>query len=180
MCADQRACCAAVRLWFLSISYISGWAVLHILAPASLCIVRCFKLHVKNLHQIEVIITKILKTTLAVHLLILLQQILEFCTSFGLLMTPWDCYWRLKSKTPNLHNGVPLYRAMYCFVCFGAVCIVAWVLIRENVNPKIDGALSERDNFIPSFQRISCSLNKYLLNKTEHHHTHTADSVLNS
>lgn len=64
MCADQTACCAAVRLWFLSLSYISGWADLHILAPASLCIVMCFKLHVKNLHELEVIITKIFRYTL--------------------------------------------------------------------------------------------------------------------
>jgi hypothetical protein len=64
----------------------------------------------------------------------------------------------LKSKTPNLQDGAPLYPAVYCFVCFGAVCTVAPVL-RENVNSKIDGALSE-DNFIPSFQRIGCSLNE--------------------
>jgi hypothetical protein len=73
-------------------------------------------------------------------------------------MTPWDCYWRLKSKTPNLQDSAPLYPAVYCFVCFGAVCTVTGVLIRENVNSKIDGALSE-GNFIPSFQRTGCSLN---------------------
>jgi hypothetical protein len=55
----------------------------------------------------------------------------------------------LKLKTPNLQHGAPFYPAVYCFVCFGAVCTVSLVLIRENMNSKIDGALFEKDNFIP-------------------------------
>jgi len=174
MCADQTACCAG-RVWFLSLSYILGWAVLHILAPVSLCIFMCFKLHVKNLHQLDVIITKIFRYTLAVHLLILLKQILESCTTFRLLMTPWDCYLKAKywNQIPQT-SKMALHSTQQCTVlCFGAVFTVARVLIRQNVNSKIDGALSE-DNFITSLQKklVAVSM-KYLLNKTEHHHTHT-------
>jgi len=80
----------------------------------------------------------------------------------------------MKSKTPNLQDGAPLYLAVYFFVCFGAVCTVARVLIRENVNSNIDGALSE-DNFIPSSQRIGCSLNEgsFEQDRAPHTHTHT-------
>jgi hypothetical protein len=66
----------------------------------------------------------------------------------------------IEIKTPNLQDGAPLYPVVCCFVCFGAVCTVGRVLIRENVNSKIEGALSEKDNFIPSSQRIGCSLNE--------------------
>jgi len=86
----------------------------------------------------------------------------------------------LKSKTPNLQDSAPLYQALYCFVCSGAVCTVARVPIRENVKSKIDGALSE-DNFIPSFQRTGCSLNGVSFEQDRAlPHTHTADSVLKS
>ena len=51
------------------------------------------------------------------------------------------------------------------------------------MNFKIDGALSEKDNFIPSFHRIGCSLYEVSFEQdraSPDTHTHTADSILKS
>ena len=153
----------------------------------------CFKVHVKNLHQLVGQLQDFKTWTdcyqdLQIHFSCPFANFTE--ANPGILNSIWfaddtlvDCYWRAKywNKKTQPSKMVLHFTQQCTVVCaLYAVCTVAWVLIRENVNSKIDGAIFE-DNFIPLLQWIGCNLNEVPFEQDwASSHTHTADSVLKS